>query len=73
MKDGCSCLALAGVLIFNLLLGGISTQYVIQFWGAYLTHHPILIPFWVCALAGLFLGEIAVPAAIITWLVSFCL
>lgn len=65
----CGCILL--VLLFNILLGGVTTQYVAQFWGGYFTHQAVTIPFFVCALVGLVLGELTIPLAAITWLLSF--
>ena len=68
---GCGCFLL--IATFNLVLGGFATQYVVEYWGTYLKEAPVDIPFWVCAIAGFFVGQITVPAAIITWLLSFVL
>ena len=63
------CLAL--LLLFNLLAGGICTEYVVEFWASYFKGVPVHVPFWTCALAGLFIGEITAPLAIVTWIFSF--
>lgn len=61
------------ILLINLLVGGLATEYVVEFWASYLKGVPVDVPFLPCAVAGLFLGEITVPAAIATWVLSFVL
>ncbi len=61
------------ILLINLLVGGLATEYVVEFWGGYFKGVPLDVPFLPCAVAGLFLGEITVPAAIATWVLSFVL
>jgi hypothetical protein len=70
---GSGCIVLIVILVLNILLGGVCTQYVVDFWGTYIQHKPVTVPFLPCAVAGLFLGEIAIPAAAITWIFSFIL
>lgn len=70
---GSGCSIVLAILILNLLLGGVCTQYVVDFWATYIQHKPVTVPFWPCAIAGLFLGEIAIPAAALTWVLSFVL
>lgn len=62
-SKGCGCL-----LIFNVILGGIATQYCVETWGSLAKHVAIHAPFWICAIAGLFVGEFTIPAAVVTWL-----
>lgn len=64
---GCSCLLI--ILAVNLLLGGLTTEYVVEFWTAYFGK-PMDVPFWAAAIAGLFFGEVAIPLAFLTWLIS---
>jgi len=75
MKAGISigCGILVIIIILNILLGGVCTQYVVEFWCTYLQHKPVTVPFWPCALTGLFLGEFFIPAAVVTLLLSFVL
>lgn len=61
------------ILIFNLLVGGLLTEYVFEFWLSYIKGVPVNIPFWICMIAGLFLGQFMLPAAIITLLFSYAL
>ncbi len=60
-------------LFVNLAFGGIATHYIIQFWVSYFKGVPIHVPFVPCVIAGLFLGEITIPAAMFTWLCSLFL
>jgi hypothetical protein len=61
------------VLVINVIFGGLATEYVVEFWASYFKGIPVDISFIPCAIAGLFLGEIAIPAAAFTWLFSFVL
>jgi len=61
------------MLIMNILAGGFTTHYVIEFWGAKIQHHPVNVPFLPCFVAGLFLGEFTIPISILTWMISFVL
>ena len=56
------------VLAFNLIFGGFATEYVVETWGAVATGHVVDVSFVLCAVAGLFLGEILIPAAVFTLL-----
>jgi len=69
--SGCGCVVV--VLIINVFWGGIATQYVVEFWAGYIKNRPVDVPFLPCALAGVILGEITIPAAVATWLLSFVL
>lgn len=56
----CGCMI--AVLLFNLALGGMSVNYILDKWFQTDIH-------WVCdLLVGLFVAELSVPAAIATWL-----
>jgi len=59
--------------LINLLLGGICTEYVVEFWSSYFKEVAVDVSFWPCALAGLFLGEITIPLALFTYIMSFVL
>ncbi len=61
------------ILVVNVGLGGLATQYTVNFWATYIKGVPVHVPFFPCAIAGLFLGEVAIPAAIATWVLSFVL
>jgi len=60
-------------LIINLLIGGLATEYVVEFWGSVIKGAPMDVPFFPCAIAGLFLGEFTIPAAAVTWIISFAI
>lgn len=70
---GLGCLPILLLIAFNVFVGGYCTQYVVEYWGSYISGHAVHIPFVVAAVAGLFLGEFTVPAAIVTWLLSFAI
>jgi len=65
--------AIIVVLAINILIGGLATEYVLEFWAPYLLQYPVDIPFWQCAIAGIIVGEITIPASILTWIISFAL
>jgi hypothetical protein len=52
------------ISIVGILLGGVSTQYLIEI----LTTKAI--PFWGAAVIGLFTGEIAIPVAVVVYLLK---
>lgn len=60
-------------ILINPLIGGLATEYVVEFWASYLKGVPVNIPFLPCIVAGLFFGEITIPAAVATWILSFVL
>ena len=70
---GVSCGCMLFILILNVLLGGFCTEYVVEYWGTLIKGAPVDVPFLPCAVAGLFLGEITIPAAALTWVFSFVL
>ena len=61
------------IFVLNLVVGGLATEYVVEFWVSYFKGVPVDIPFLAAAFAGLFLGQFTIPAAILTWLLSFAL
>lgn len=63
---GCGC----AIFILNILLGGICTQYTVNFWGTKIKKEPVHAPFVPCAVAGLFLGELTIPIAAVTWVLD---
>lgn len=64
----CGCFLL--IIIFNLTVGALATQYTLNTWV------PLWKPGWSvelfpwCFVIGLFLGEIAVPVAVITYVLT---
>ena len=62
---GCS------ILIINFFLGGVCTQYVVNFWMGFIQGVPVHMPFLPAAIAGLFVGQFTIPLAVLTWAVSF--
>ena len=60
------CILLIVLLAINLSIGGLCFDYAL---------YSILgkdIPFYGDAIAGLFLGEIAIPLALVCWIVRLC-
>ena len=66
-------LVILGILVVNVWIGGWSVQYVVDFWGTYIQHKQVQVPMMPCCIAGLFLAEISIPAAVVTWILSFIL
>ena len=69
-NTGCGCWML--MLAINVLLGGISVQYAVDHLLPLVTHAAVHAPFWPCALVGLFVAEISIPLAVVTWLLVVC-
>ncbi len=65
-SSGCGCYAWLIILFINLTIGGISVNYLTN------SLFSKNLPFWADALIGLFGGEIAIPAAIIVWILRIC-
>lgn len=61
---GFSCGTIIAIIVLNLSIGAWCVQYLVQTW----LHKPI--EFLWAMLLGLFLGEFAIPAAIITWILK---
>ncbi|MFQ5661914.1 MAG: hypothetical protein ACE5F2_01530 [Candidatus Paceibacteria bacterium] len=72
MRLGITMIILISIVV-NVLLGGICTQYVVEYWATYFKEVSVTVPFLPCAIVGLFLGEITIPAAVVTWILSFVL
>jgi hypothetical protein len=65
-KATCGLGGCLGILLFNLALGGVCFDYVLA------TTIGKDVPWYADAVAGLFLGQFAVPAAIICWIIKLC-
>ena len=61
------------IIAFNIFIGGWAVQYTVEFWVTYLKGVPVHVPFLTCMIAGFFIAEVAVPAAVATWILSFVL
>lgn len=59
------------IIALNVTVGGLATEYVVEYWAGIIRHHAVDVPFLLAALAGLFVGQFMVPAAILTWLFHF--
>jgi len=58
------------LILLNLSLGAFCAQYVVESWAPYAVGHPIDVPFFPHAMViGLFLGELTIPAAVITFVI----
>ncbi len=57
------------------LVGGVALHYDITFWASYKQHHAVHVSWVLCLLLGLIpvVSQVAVPAAIATWVISFFL
>lgn len=64
---------IAFVLLLNVVFGGLATEYVVEYWASYARQTPVDVPFGPCVVAGLFLGELTIPLAIVTWVLSFAM
>lgn len=64
--SGLSCGCIVVILITNLLLGGFAVDYCTN------TIAGLNAPFWADCIAGLFLGQFAVPLMIICWFLQVC-
>lgn len=63
---GFGLLGCLGVLALNLTIGGMAFDYSLMF----LVGKDV--PWYADAIAGLFLGELAIPLAIACWISSLC-
>jgi hypothetical protein len=63
---GCGMGGCLAILAFNLTLGGVCFDYAL--WSIVGKD----IPWYADAIAGLFLGQFAVPIAVICWVVKLC-
>jgi len=63
-------------LAIAILIGGWCTQYCLESWGNIYRHVPetaanaVHVPFWICAIIGVFLGWVAIPLALITYVLK---
>lgn len=64
---------IAFLVALNVSIGAWATQYVVAFWTHVIKGVAIHIPYLPAAVAGLFLGEVVIPAAVGTWVLSFIL
>ena len=71
MKYLVSTLAFILLVVFAIWIGGMSVEYLAEFWGTIITGNPVDVPFFPCAVAGLFLSQFSIPLAILTWVLSF--
>ena len=56
--------------MLNLSLGAFCSEYVVESWAPYVLDRTLEVPFFPHAVViGLFLGELTIPAAVITFVV----
>jgi hypothetical protein len=67
------CFYVFFVGLFNLFIGGLCINYIIEFWAPYIVHHSVNIPFLPCAITGIFFAEPAILFSLLTWIISFCI
>lgn len=70
---GAYAFVLLAVVAVSIFIGGWAVRYTVQFWGSYFKGTPVHVPFLPCAIAGLFIGSIAIPVAVATWVLSYVL
>lgn len=61
------------IVAINVTIGGFATEYVVEYWGSYFKGYQVDVPFFPCAVAGVFLGQFTIPLAVCTWILSFVL
>jgi hypothetical protein len=72
-NQGSVGIVIVAMMALNLLVGGLATEYVAEFWASYFKGVPVDVPFLPCAITGFFLGQFTIPTAIATWVLSFVL
>lgn len=61
------------ILAFNILIGGLATRYVLEFWVPKIVNHPVHVSMLVSCFLGFFVAEVTVPVAILTWFITLFL
>lgn len=69
---GLGCTFYLALIALNLSVGAWCLQYVVGFWSNYFLHVAKHIPFLVAAVAAVVL-QVSIPAAALTWLLSYIL
>lgn len=64
-KSGCGCTSMLVVFIFNIIVGGVSVDYILSWFSKD-------IPTIADIVIGLFVAEISVPVAIVGWILKLC-
>ncbi len=59
-------------MVIGISLGGFCFDYVLGFWST-IAGHPLDVPWYLDAIAGLFLSQFMIPAAIVTLIISCAL
>jgi len=64
-------IAVLAVLFFGFTIGSRMIRYNVEFWILKITHKEVDVNFWLCGVAGVFVGwNIAIPCTLVTWIVS---
>jgi len=58
-------------VIVMLTIGALLSQYVVDYWGTVITHREIDLPYLPAMAIGFVGGTIMIPAAIITWVLTY--
>jgi|GEM_PF-4247099 len=54
-------------LAFSVFVGGYAVEYLVKYWGG--KAMGFVVPSWVYLIGGFFFASIAIPIAILTWLI----
>jgi len=57
-------------LMINLMIGGCTTEYIVEYWASLIKQTPVDISFIPAIIVGMFFGTFTIPAAAITWIIS---
>lgn len=58
------------LLVINLVAGGLTTKYILDYWGTFIKNERVDMPLFPCMLAGLLVGEVTIPGALATFILS---
>jgi hypothetical protein len=61
----------SAIILLNGLLGGCATEYLVEYWATLIKGRPFDLPFAAAFGVGIFLAEVTIPLAILTWCISF--
>ena len=64
-KSGCGCTSMLVIFIFNIIVGGMSVDYILSWFSKD-------VPTIADMVIGLFVAEFSVPVAIVGWILKVC-
>lgn len=67
------CGFLVFIILFNVFIGGLATEYCFEYWASYAKGAPVDAPLYVCMIVGTIVAEITIPVAVITMLCDFAI